>query len=179
MRVERAPQHPRKSLAARPGGGSLYQIPERWVAVRTGRCMPTSDRESWPGKTGSQKEPSASQKGGGVDRSNYGGQGCRPGAADRGQKNGQDNEENARKKERHAVSERGHCGSARKKGGGTAACQRPAGEPGAASRAKSTTRGPEISSVDGTRFFVHDDRRSDCLSSRDIPYSSLSTFFVF
>jgi len=31
------------------GGGSLYQIPKWWVAVRGGRGMPTSERESRPG----------------------------------------------------------------------------------------------------------------------------------
>jgi len=29
----------------------------------------------------------------------------------------------------------------------------------------------------GTRFFVHGNQRSDCPSSRDVPYSSLSRHF--
>jgi len=53
----------------------------------------------------------------------------------------------------------------------------PAGGPAAASRETGTTRGPAISSVNGTRFFLHGIRRSDFAISRHVPYRSLSRFF--
>jgi len=51
------------------------------------------------------------------------------------------------------------------------------GGPAAASRATGTTRGPAISSVDGTRFSVLEKMRSECSSAHDMPYRSLRTYF--
>jgi len=71
-----------------------------------------------PCPKGRKNEPSVAQGGGGVDRSKGSGQGCSPGVADRGHKDGQDNEKDARKQEQHAVSETDHCAGASKKEGG-------------------------------------------------------------
>ena len=70
------------------GGGSLYEIPEWWIAVRKGRGMPTSKQKSRPGTSRRQTNPSVAQNGGGVDDWRDGAQGCWPGVADRGYRAG-------------------------------------------------------------------------------------------